>query len=267
MSYLSFGGEALPASAWLPGVRAAALGLMLGVTLPGGGALAGQDVSRAPHLQALAPHSHAGGAELSQMVPIHRSLTGTIEGVVEVSRRQTRRAADRYAGGGTGASREEAVVPVVVHLEGGGGRVSAPTSPVQITQQDTSFVPPLTVVPVGAVAEFPNQDPFFHNVFSYSRPKRFDLGRYSQGESKEVEFDEPGYVKIFCEVHGWMRAGVLVVNSPHHTQADSDGRFTLTGVPPGEYTLVATDFNQGSEEVRVRVVSGQTTRVQLQLGR
>lgn len=198
---------------------------------------------------------------------VDAQLTGTIVGVVEVSQRQTRRTADRYAGGGTGASREEAVVPVVVHLEGGGAGVSVPASPVRISQQDTSFVPPLTVVPVGTVAEFPNMDPFFHNVFSYSRPKRFDLGRYPQGESKEVEFDEPGYVKIFCEVHEWMRAGVMVVDSPHHTQADSDGEFTLTGVPPGEYTLVATDFNQGSEEVRVRVVSGQTARVQLQLGR
>lgn len=194
-------------------------------------------------------------------------VTGTIEGVVEVSQRQTRRTADRYAGGGTGASREEAIVPVVIHLEGGGRSVSVPASPVRITQQDTSFIPPLTVLPVGSVAEFPNMDPFFHNVFSYSRPKRFDLGRYPQGESKEVEFDQPGYVKIFCEVHEWMRAGVMVVNSPHHTQADSDGRFRLAGVPPGEYTLVATDFNQGSEEVRVQVVSGQATHVQLQLGR
>lgn len=82
-----------------------------------------------------------------------------------------------------------------------------------------------------------------------------------------MEFDQAGYVKIFCEVHEWMRAAVLVVDSPHHAPVDSQGRFVLRDVPPGEYTLVVTDFNRGAEETRIRVTSGETTRVSVQLGR
>ena len=86
---------------------------------------------------------------------------------------------------------------------------------------------------MGATVSFPNGDPLFHNVFSYSRAKRFDLGRYPKGESKTVVFDKPGYVKVLCEVHKWMRAGILVVENPYHAVVQESGRFQFDEVPAG----------------------------------
>ena len=101
----------------------------------------------------------------------------------------------------------------------------------RLAQQDTTFVPAALVITVGTTVDFPNRDPFFHNVFSYSKTKRFDLGRYPRGESKEVRFDSPGIVKVYCEVHKSMRSLVAVVESPFHAVADSLGRFVIRDVP------------------------------------
>lgn len=194
-------------------------------------------------------------------------LTGTIEGVVVIPERPARRTADRYPGAGAAArARDEAQVPVAVHLEGVPGSPSS-RSGVRMVQRDTAFAPGLLVVPVGTTVDFPNEDPFFHNVFSYSRPKRFDLGRYPRGESKAVAFDQPGYVKVFCEVHEWMRGAVLVVENPHHAQVAADGSFRLADVPPGSWTVVATDFERGTAEARVTVRAGEVARVRLEFRR
>ena len=115
------------------------------------------------------------------------------------------------------------------------------------TQQGESFRPTLLVVPVGATVTFPNGDPQFHNVFSYSRAKRFDLGRYPRGESKAVTFDKPGYVKVLCEVHKWMRAGVLVVDNPYYAIVPESGRFRFDGVPAGRYRVVVETFDRRAQ--------------------
>src|SRR5206468_4315540 len=103
------------------------------------------------------------------------------------------RVANPYAGLGV-AARTVAPVPMVAFLEGevAGGRAGPPARHPRLAQHDTSFAPPLVVVPVGTTVDFANEDPFFHNVFSYSTPKRFDLGRYPRGESRPVTFDRVG---------------------------------------------------------------------------
>lgn len=138
-------------------------------------------------------------------------------------------------------------------------RADPPTS--GFPQRDSTFHPPLVIVPVGGSVEFPNDDPFFHNVFSYSGPARFDLGRYPQGESKSVVFSEAGYVKVFCEIHEWMRATILVVENPFHAVIDADGRFTIDDVPAGRHTLVVTDFEHGTRTVTADVPPGGEARV------
>lgn len=140
---------------------------------------------------------------------------------------------------------------------GSGGAVMA--------QEDTTFAPPLLIVPVGTAVEFPNRDPFFHNVFSYSSARRFDLGRYPLGQSKSVTFGEPGIVKIYCEVHDFMRAAVVVVENPFHAVVDPDGAFSLEGVPPGRHTLIVWHADGGTEEVDVEVPDGGTARVTVDL--
>jgi len=92
-------------------------------------------------------------------------------------------------------------------------------------------------VPVGSVVEFPNLDPFFHNVFSMFDGKRFDLGLYEAGTSRSVPFATPGVCYIFCNIHPEMSAVVVVVDTPYFAVTNRAGEFTVPNVPPGRYVL------------------------------
>ncbi len=104
-------------------------------------------------------------------------------------------------------------------------------------QRHERFVPHLLAVMVGTVVDFPNSDLTYHNVFSLSRAKRFDLGRYAAGKSKAVRMDRAGVVRVFCDIHSHMSAFVLVFNHPFFDITEDDGRFELPGLPPGSYTV------------------------------
>jgi len=108
---------------------------------------------------------------------------------------------------------------------------------VDVTIADKKFVPDVVVVPVGSTVRFPNTDPFSHNVFSASDPNGFDLGLYGRGEAKGHQFDHPGLVYIYCNVHSGMIAYVQVMPSRWFTQPGADGSFAITGVPAGHYSL------------------------------
>jgi len=105
-------------------------------------------------------------------------------------------------------------------------------------QRNERFVPHVLAVMVGTVVEFPNSDLIYHNVFSLSRAKRFDLGRYAAGKSKGVLMDRPGVVRVFCDIHSHMNAFVLVFNHRFFDVTDVEGRFELPAVPSGNYSLV-----------------------------
>lgn len=115
--------------------------------------------------------------------------------------------------------------------------VTEPVAPVSMAQKDMRFEPAVLAVSVGDEVSFPNLDPFFHNVFSYSKPKKFDLGRYPEGETSIVLFDKPGVVRVFCEIHSSMRAYVHVLDTPYHAVSDERGQFHIPAVAPGVYTL------------------------------
>jgi plastocyanin len=106
-------------------------------------------------------------------------------------------------------------------------------------QRHETFVPHLLAITVGTTVDFPNNDRTYHNVFSLSKARRFDLGRYAAGRSKAVRFDRPGIVRVFCDIHAHMNAFILVFNHRYFSVADSDGRYEIDRVPPGTYTLVA----------------------------
>jgi plastocyanin len=118
---------------------------------------------------------------------------------------------------------------------------NVPASPAsnlpQLVQRNKSFEPHVLVVPVGSVVEFPNRDPFFHNVFSLFEGKRFDLGLYEAGTTRNVVFDKPGISYIFCNIHSEMSAVVIAVSSPYYGISDQHGRVTIPNVPSGRYTL------------------------------
>lgn len=112
-----------------------------------------------------------------------------------------------------------------------------PHSPYRLLQKDKQFAPHLLVVPTGTSVEFPNADPFFHNVFSLFNGKRFDLGLYESGTSRSVKFDREGVSYIFCNIHPEMGAIVLSLNTPYYAISNPDGAVTIRGVLPGSYRL------------------------------
>ena len=131
-------------------------------------------------------------------------------------------------------------------------------TPLRLVQKNKSFEPHVLVVPVGSVVEFPNHDPFFHNVFSLFEGKRFDLGLYEAGSTRNVVFDKPGVSYIFCNIHSEMSAVVIAVSSPYYAISDQRGRVTIPNVPPGRYTLriwyeeaVPEELNRLTREVTI----------------
>lgn len=107
----------------------------------------------------------------------------------------------------------------------------------RLVQKNKMFTPHLLVVPVGSQVEFPNRDPFFHNVFSLFNGRRFDLGLYESGVSRSVRFDREGVSYIFCNIHPEMGAVVLTLNTPYYGVSDENGTVVLHNVPPGSYRL------------------------------
>lgn len=132
----------------------------------------------------------------------------------------------------------------------------------QLKQVSIRFDPRVLAIPVGTTVDFPNLDPVFHNVFSYSPAKRFDLGRYGKDKSKAVRFDTPGLVKVFCDVHASMAAYILVVDTPFVVQPDLTGAFVIEGIPEGRHRMTVWHPDRGEQVLEVEVGEG-TTHVEI----
>ena len=124
--------------------------------------------------------------------------------------------------------------------------ISFPPSPdtASLTQKDKRFEPSVLAVGVNSTVSFPNLDPFYHNVFSYSKTKKFDLGKYKQGNTKYVTFDKPGIVQVFCEIHHSMRAYVHIFDTPYFAVSDDQGQFVINDVSKGTYTMTVWQEGQ-----------------------
>lgn len=152
---------------------------------------------------------------------------------------------------------------IVVYLEGDGQR-SEPQK-IVMNQVQRRFDPEVVAVPAGSTVEFPNNDPIFHNVFSFSKAKQFDLGNYSRGKSRAVTFDQPGIVLLHCHLHPNMSGAVLVTPNAHYTRPDNSGEFSLSGVPPGNYNLVAWHKSAGAFRRRIRVGTAGKTAIDIEI--
>ena len=147
----------------------------------------------------------------------------------------------------------------VVYLEGNFHRAAA-TASLQMTQKDMAFVPMLLPIQTDSRVEFPNLDDTYHNIFSYSPAKRFDLGRYRPDERPvpSVVFDKPGLVVLRCDIHEHMRGLILVLDTPHFVLTDAEGHFQLTGLPTGHYLLKVWLDSRTTLERAVDLEDGKT---------
>jgi plastocyanin len=150
----------------------------------------------------------------------------------------------------------------VVYLEGSFAKQNA-TAKKQMAQKDLTFLPALLPVQVGTRVEFPNLDDTYHNIFSFSPAKRFDLGRYRSDEVPipSVLFDTPGLVTVRCDIHEHMRALILVLDTPYFVITDAEGRYRLSGLPAGHYTLKAWLTSKTTREQPVSLTNGATLNV------
>lgn len=127
---------------------------------------------------------------------------------------------------------------------------STPPQVARLVQKNKSFDPHILVAPAGSLVEFPNRDPFFHNVFSLFEGKRFDLGLYEAGTSRMVRFDRPGISYIFCNIHPEMSAVVITIATPFYAISTREGLLSLTGVPSGRYILHIWSEGMGPENAQ-----------------
>ena len=186
--------------------------------------------------------------------------TATIEGTVKLKPAgRSRLSSARYRGGAGKPAAADAPT-AVVYLEGATGSASDKT--IEIRQQGMQFKPALLPVQVGTKVSFPNEDDFYHNVFSYSKTKRFDLGRFMKNENPPaIAFEKPGEVKVFCEIHRHMRGTILVLDTPYFVKTDDKGGFNLAGLPAGKFKLKAWLDSKTVYEREVELKPGESVRV------
>jgi plastocyanin len=126
----------------------------------------------------------------------------------------------------------------------------------RMDQRNETFVPHVLAIVAGTTVEFPNNDGTYHNVFSLSKTRSFDLGRYAAGRAKSVRFDKPGIVRVFCDIHSHMSAYILVFAHRYFAVTDDEGRYRIENVPPGSYNIVAWNEAMETESRRVTVPDG-----------
>ena len=177
----------------------------------------------APEAHAAQPGSLRGRVELRRVPPAPERRPG----VAELNTPGARDVADRRR--------------AVVYLETAPRGAFEDRDPQRgrMDQRNETFIPNVLAITVGTIVDFPNNDSTYHNVFSLSRPKRFDLGRYAQGRSRWVRFDRPGIVRVFCDIHSHMSAFIIVFNHRYFDTTDAEGRYHIEGIPPGAYSVAA----------------------------
>jgi plastocyanin len=207
------------------------------------------------------------GASGSRAEPGQAPATGGIRGRLDIRRfaRPAEVRPDVASPGGPGARDAADLRRGVVYLDSAPRGAFDEREPARavMDQHNERFVPHVLAVMVGTVVDFPNSDATYHNVFSLSRARRFDLGRYAAGRSKSVRMDRPGVVRVFCEIHSHMNAFILVFNHPFFDVTAPDGRFELPAVPPGGYTLVG--WYEGEARATRAVVVPQSGWTEVEL--
>jgi plastocyanin len=198
-------------------------------------------------------------AALLAATPARAAQPGTIRGHVEV-RRESGPPPSRPTVAEVGRAPVEPIDRrrSVVYLEAApqGAFEEPERTRVVLDQRDQTFVPHVLAIITGTTVDFLNSDRTFHNVFSLSKAKRFDLGRYPRNEVRSVRFDRPGVVRVFCDIHSHMSAFILVFAHRYFSVTEADGSYRIDRVPAGNYSLVAWNEGQERETRAVEVPAG-----------
>jgi plastocyanin len=169
------------------------------------------------------------------------TLCGLVHGVTPARKAPARYVIRGQSGSDANSDAAAATVAVALDPLDSPDPPQVPDTPLVMAQQNTTFVPNLLIVPIGGTVTFPNRDAFFHNVFSYSTPRSFDLGRYPRGETRTVQFTQPGIVRIFCEIHASMFATILVAPSSQYREVVPGEEFCFPNLAAGRYRVIAVD--------------------------
>ena len=163
------------------------------------------------------------------------------------------------------ASNNSEIGNVIVFVKDAPGRPTLTPMRASISQKEEAFVPRVVAITSGSMVEFPNFDPYFHNVFSLSRSATFDLGRFPRGDSRVRKFTAPGLVKVYCHIHSHMSASIMEFDHDLFTIPDAEGWFALDGITPGNYRLSAWHERIGESIQPIKVDPGGLARVEFSL--
>jgi plastocyanin len=211
----------------------------------------------------------AGLAIAAAALPASQAGTGTISGRVMVTHvRGTPLPSTVYAPRSVqqhDAHAASEIKNVVVYLKN--VKYAGVLAPMhaEIRQEHETFLPRVVAITRGSTVDFPNGDPFFHDVFSLSSAASFDLGHYAPGKSRAQTFPKAGLVKVYCKIHSQMSASILVLDHPYFTVPNEDGTFTLPNVPAGHYTIVGWHERIGERATSIDVQAGAATAVAISL--
>lgn len=154
---------------------------------------------------------------------------------------------------------------VVVFVQNAPTALPLPVTRARILQENETFIPRVVAITRGSAVDFPNGDPFFHDVFSLSRSATFDLGSYPKGQTKSHVFRRAGLVKVYCHIHSHMTASIMVFDHPFFTIPKPDGTFSLDAIPEGTYQVSAWHERIGQHSQSVRIEAGRTSEIQFAL--
>lgn len=217
----------------------------------------------------------AGGPRLAAHLAAQGGGTGRLEGVATIAKVLTaiHQRIRVYDEPGTpppksGADKDP-LANVVIYLESTPTLRSVTSTATHATpelrQRDETFVPHVLPVLVGSTVQFPNDDPLYHDVFSLSATKTFDLQRYPKGTSRSLVFGKAGVVEVFCHIHADMSAYILVRDNPFFVIPDAQGHFALDGIPAGDYTLIAWYERTKPVVTKVSIAAAQTRSVAIRI--
>lgn len=204
-------------------------------------------------------------AALIAVLPLVASAQAVVEGKVGLPKTRSAPVMNkRYEIVSKGGVLAPSPPLAVVYLEGTFGPQTPPPKQ-QVIQKDLVFIPALLPIQLGTTVEFPNKDDCYHNIFSFSPAKRFDLGRYRPDTVPvpSVVFDKAGLVTLRCDIHEHMRALILVLDTPHFVTTDAEGKFRLSNLPAGRFTLKAWLDSKTTLERAVDLKNDSTLRVDL----